>query len=389
MSEVIYEEINKVIQAESGAMSTADILAVFKKIAESPAECLKEYEAESGQKAVGCFPAYVPEPIIHAAGTLPIGIWGGQVEIDKARAWLPSFACSIMQADMELELKGSYDGLAAVVIPSLCDTLKCIGQKWKGTCPVVQFTHPQHRQLDSAVTYLAKEYDSVRCRLGEILGVEITEEAIAESLAVYNEHNAVMREFSCAANKYAACISVTDRHAVMKSAFFIRKETHTALVRALLSSLQGAPACEDGKKRVVLTGIMAEPVEVLDIMQEYGFAIAADDLAQESRQYRSDYPEDGAVMDRMARQWQGMECSLAYDEKKTRILDLVKTVKDTKADGVIVCMMKFCDPEEFDFPIIRKALEKEGIPYTQLEVDLQSISIEQIRTRIQTFADII
>ena len=43
----------------------------------------------------------------------------------------------------------------------------------------------------------------------------------------------------------------------------------------------------DGKK-VVVTGILLEPNELLDIFNEFKLAIVDDDLAQESRQIRVD-----------------------------------------------------------------------------------------------------
>ena len=58
-------------------------------------------------------------------------------------------------------------------------------------------------------------------------------------------------------------------------------------------------------------------------------------------------------------------------------------------DGVIYALMKFCDPEEYDYPVVKKDLEQAGIPELYIEVEQQSVNVEQIRTKIQTFADII
>ena len=40
---------------------------------------------------------------------------------------------------------------------------------------------------------------------------------------------------------------------------------------------------------------------------------------------------------------------------------LVDMVNDTKADAVILCQMKFCEPEEFDYPIHLKKFNELGI----------------------------
>jgi benzoyl-CoA reductase/2-hydroxyglutaryl-CoA dehydratase subunit BcrC/BadD/HgdB len=51
--------------------------------------------------------------------------------------------------------------------------------------------------------------------------------------------------------------------------------------------------------------------------------------------------------------------------------------------------MKFCDPEEFDYPIIKEIIEKAGIPLLHIETEQQLDSYEQIRTRIQSFAEML
>ena len=52
-------------------------------------------------------------------------------------------------------------------------------------------------------------------------------------------------------------------------------------------------------------------------------------------------------------------------------------------------MTKFCDPEEFDYPILKEAMEKEHIPLLYLETDQQADNVEQLRTRIQSFGEML
>jgi benzoyl-CoA reductase/2-hydroxyglutaryl-CoA dehydratase subunit BcrC/BadD/HgdB len=59
------------------------------------------------------------------------------------------------------------------------------------------------------------------------------------------------------------------------------------------------------------------------------------------------------------------------------------------ADAVIYCLMKFCDPEEYDQPYFEADLREAGYPYLTIEIDQQNTSYEQIRTRIQTFSEMI
>ena len=165
-------------------MRTAkEIINEFKAIADNPRKAMDDYKKETGKGAVGIMPVYCPEEIVHAAGYLPIGMWGAQKkQISKARTYLPPFACSIMQSVMELQLEGVYDDLEAVIFSVPCDTLKCMSQKWKGKCPTITFTHPQNRKIAAANVFTKGEYEVVKEKLEQILGVKITDEAIENSI---------------------------------------------------------------------------------------------------------------------------------------------------------------------------------------------------------------
>ena len=375
-------------------MRTAkEIINEFKAIADNPRKAMDDYKKETGKGAVGIMPVYCPEEIVHAAGYLPIGMWGAQKkQISKARTYLPPFACSIMQSVMELQLEGVYDDLEAVIFSVPCDTLKCMSQKWNRPVPAIVFTHPQNRKIakDAANVFAREEFNIVKEKLEDILDVHISNKAIKNSIAVYNENRAACREFSDVAAEYAAVVTPSDRHAVIKSRWFMEKSRHTALVKELIAALKAEPAPEFKGKKIIVTGIQVEPYDVLDIFQENGFAIVADDLAQETRNFRQDVPDDDDALMALARAWNEFDgCSLATDANKPKGQMIIDAVKKYGADAVVVCMMKFCDPEEFDYPILLQEFEAAGVKNLYIEVDQESTAFEQVKTRIQTFAEIL
>ena len=375
-------------------MRTAkEIINEFKAIADNPRKAMDDYKKETGKGAVGIMPVYCPEEIVHAAGYLPIGMWGAQKkQISKARTYLPPFACSIMQSVMELQLEGVYDDLEAVIFSVPCDTLKCMSQKWNRPVPAIVFTHPQNRKIakDAANVFAREEFNIVKEKLEDILDVHISNKAIKNSIAVYNENRAACREFSDVAAEYAAVVTPSDRHAVIKARWFMEKSRHTALVKELIAALKAEPAPEFKGKKIIVTGIQVEPYDVLDIFQENGFAIVADDLAQETRNFRQDVPDDDDALMALARAWNEFDgCSLATDANKPKGQMIIDAVKKYGADAVVVCMMKFCDPEEFDYPILLQEFEAAGVKNLYIEADQESTAFEQVKTRIQTFAEIL
>ena len=375
-------------------MRTAkEIINEFKAIADNPRKAMDDYKKETGKGAVGIMPVYCPEEIVHAAGYLPIGMWGAQKkQISKARTYLPPFACSIMQSVMELQLEGVYDDLEAVIFSVPCDTLKCMSQKWNRPVPAIVFTHPQNRKIakDAANVFAREEFNIVKEKLEDILDVHISNKAIKNSIAVYNENRAACLEFSDVASEDAAVVTPSDRHAVIKARWFMEKSRHTALVKELIAALKAEPAPEFKGKKIIVTGIQVEPYDVLDIFQENGFAIVADDLAQETRNFRQDVPDDDDALMALARAWNEFDgCSLATDANKPKGQMIIDAVKKYGADAVVVCMMKFCDPEEFDYPILLQEFEAAGVKNLYIEVDQESTAFEQVKTRIQTFAEIL
>jgi bcr-type benzoyl-CoA reductase subunit C len=369
-----------------------EIILQLQEVAATPLQSVKKFIKNTGNKAIGCM-YYTPEELVHASGMLPVGIWGANMEISSAKKYFPAFYCSILQTSLELGMNGAFDDLSGVIIPAHCDSLRAMGQNWKVAVPQVEYislVHPVNRKTEAGKKFLISEYETIKNKLERISGNKITNETINNSIDVYNNYRKIMREFTKVASEYPDIITPSVRHAIIKSGYFMEKSEFTRLVKELISELNATERKGWGGLKMVVSGIIMDSPELLQLLEENEIAVVADDLAQETRQFRSDVPEEGAPLERLANYWSIMEgCSLLFDPEKKRGDMLVKAVKDTNADGVIVCMTKFCDPEEFDYPIIKKQLETAGIPHVYIETDQQTKNDEQAKTRIQAFREML
>lgn len=371
-------------------MTVQELLGRFHEVASDPRKQMDKYLAE-GRKVVLVAPVYTPEEIIHSMGMVPMGAWGGDIQLNESKKYFPAFICSIMQSIVELGVKGVYDGATAIVIPSLCDSLKVIGQNWKyavKSIPFIPMTYPQNRKPAFGHAFTKAGYEVVASELEKITGAKLEDDKLMASIKVYNEHNAVMRDLVPALAAHPE-ITNAQRSDIFKSATFMRKEEHTELVKALLAALEGQAAGE-AKIRVMTSGILADAPDLLEILDQNGMQIVADDVAAESRQYRTDSPVDGAAIDCLVTKFcETDNCSLLYDVEKKRVDKIVADAKNADAKGVIVFLTKFCDPEEFDYPLIKRACEKAELPCVLIEIDRQMVNYEQARTAIETFKDLI
>jgi bcr-type benzoyl-CoA reductase subunit C len=369
------------------------IISALEETANHPAKAVKASMKETGKKAVGCFPYYTPDEIIYAAGLLPVGLWGGQTDIKLADKYLQSFCCSIMRINVEQGLKGMYDFLSAVIIPAYCDTLKCICDNWQVAVPqtyLISMVYPQHRKIAAGVAYLIDEYKRVQKELETIAGKKITEKDLEDSIALYEDYRETMRHFTAIVSRYSKTLNAKTRHLIIKAAYFMDKRLYTIKIKELMEELKKLPEEKLDGIKVVVTGILAETDALLDAFVQNKIVFVADDLAHESRQFRTSVRSEGTALERLAYRIADHDgCSLLYDEEKKHGQLLIDLVRENHADGVVVCMMKFCNPEEFDYPIYKKELEAAGIPMLYLEIEQKMDSAEQIRTRIQSFAEMI
>ena len=351
---------------------------------------MKKY-LDEGRRVVLVAPVYTPEEIVHSMGLVPMGVWGADTELKEAKKYFPAFICSIVQSIVELGVKGIYNGASAILIPSLCDSLKVIGQNWKYAVPSIPFipmTYPQNRKTEFGKTFVLEGYKRVISDLEDATGCKFEEDKLDASLRIYNEHNAAMRTLT-EVLPYHPEVLPSQRSDIFKSAFFMRKEEHTALVLKLVAALN---AVEPGtpKTKIMTTGILADAPALLSILTDNDFQIVADDIAAESRQYRTDAPENGTPLERLADKFCALDnCSVLYDPKKARISHILETARASGAEGLLIVLTKFCDPEEFDVPLIKKACAATDLPCISIEVDRQMVNYEQARTALETFKDLL
>lgn len=374
-------------------MSKLDyILQSISANTENPSATIRREMERTGKKAVGCMLEFCPEELIYAAGMLPVGLWSGDVDPALARQYFPAFFCAPIQSSLELALRGAFDGvLSAVVVPILCDALKSAGQNWRISVPqipMIPIVYPQNRKLEAGRNFLRSELLDVRKRLEEVCSHSIEDEAITKAIDLYNRYRLTMQEFSAVAPHHADVITPSIRHSVFQASFFQDKKGYMELVKELVEELKKLPEVT-GERRVALTGIALDAPGVLRVMDQQGLTVVLDTLAQESGQVDTLVPDGEDPFARMAAWWAEMRCSsLAMDDQKDRVTQMVTLAKEGKTDGVIITAPAFCDPEEYDYPIFHSALEEAGVHHIYLEMTDHGAA-EQTASRLQAFSELL
>lgn len=349
---------------------------------------------KDGKKVIGWAPVYVPEELVYASGMIPIGIWGQDGEVTLSKEYFPAFYASIVLRTMDLGLEGKLDQLSGMIVPGLSDALKGLSQNWKRAVknvPCLYIGYGQNRKIEAGIEYNRKQYEKLMKQLEEISGKKIEDYEIEKAIVLYNTHRKALQEFNQLASTHLNTVTPVLRARVLNSSMLMDKEEHLEIVRKINELLQSMPEEDFKGKKIVTTGILANNQHVLELLEKYNLGIVDDNVCAESGQFDYLVEEDSVDPLKALAKWiANIEGStFLCDPKKLRGSIIAEKVKKHNASGVLYLLTKFSESEEFDYPIIRKELDEDGIKNIRIEVDQQMVNFEQASTALETFADMI
>ena len=367
------------------------LLDWFAQTAENPRAQLEAALAR-GEKAVGCLPYFAPEELIHAMGMRPFGLWGtGGLSCSLSAGYFPPFYCSLARTSLELALRGSLRGLCAVTGTLLCDTLRPRSQNWAAALPGLPFLPlacPQQRQEVYALTYFRSQLEGLARRLEGLGGRPLDPQALQNSLEVYNASRAARRRFVALAGRRGGLVSPLARCQVLKAALFAPVEEYLTRLTRLNRQLEALPD-QPPKLPLTVSGILCDSPALLRAFEGAGFTIAADDLAQESRSFRVDAPQDEDPLLALAMRFCAQNADpLLYDpDPALRPRHLVRLVRESGSRGLVLVLQQFCDVEEMEWPALKAELDRQGIPSLVIGADQEMTDFGQAATLLEAFAE--
>ncbi len=381
-------------------MSRVDTLREIEDVVRNPLKLIAHWKERSGGKVVGCLacmPPFVPEELVHAAGMLPVGLWGAEIPVRLADAKLQSFACSVARTSLEMGLKEAISVCDGFMFPSTCDAFQNLSEVWKATTekPCFKVTYPKRTNGEAARGYLQKEFELLQAELARFSGAPVGERELRKSIEIYNENRRLMRELDRLRAGRPDFLSTRQMTDVVMASSFLPREEHSRLVRSLLEAAseparpRGEPG-EGGKEpvRIFLTGVMARPIAIPTALEELGVWVVGDDLGLGSLYYSTEIPGGAASHVDLAEGYlRYPPCSTLHPSPPARARTLISRVRETKAEGVLILVTKFCEPELFDHPQLREDLKEAGIPSVLLETELSMTAPGALRTRVEALVE--
>jgi bzd-type benzoyl-CoA reductase N subunit len=365
------------------------------QILKDPNSYVKRFKAESGRKVVGTFCSYAPEEIILAAGAHPFRLFGSGEKIRLAEAHLQSYCCSLVRGALEDALGGNLAFLDGVVFPHTCDSIQRLSDIWRLNVPAcfhLDVVLPVKLDTDGARQYMIDVLRRFRGELGEKLGVTISDEELRAAIRICNRIRAALTRIYDLKGERPEILKGSDLYALVRAAMIIRGRLAN-LLEEVAGALErkGAPeAAVSPRKRIFLSGGVCNHPDIYTIIEEAGGAVVGDDLCTGSRYFSGLIDEKADPVTAIAdRYLERVVCPAKHRGLTDRADHLVRLVREKQAKGVIFFLLKFCDPHAFDYPYLKEALDREGIPSLLLEVEDRLPADGQLRTRFEAFVEMI
>jgi benzoyl-CoA reductase/2-hydroxyglutaryl-CoA dehydratase subunit BcrC/BadD/HgdB len=345
-----------------------------------------------GRKAVAVLPIHHPKELLTALDLLSVELWGppGPPRGDQAGR-IQSYVCSVVRNALAFLAGGHADEADGVLFPHTCDSIQQLATLctdlggWKK--PAFTFLHPRGADRGSARRFVEAELRRLAGTLEPFAGRQLTDERLAAALRLHGEVDAARA--ALLDGRARLPLDDTALYALLRRGEWRWPADHLAELRAAQATLAEKPV-QRGLP-VLVTGYLPEPAALLATLNQAGAYLAADDYAAVGRRVvrAAAAPAADPWRALVDRYFAAPPCPTRGADTAVRMAHLTGLAERSGARGVVVHVLKFCEPELFDVPAIRQVFAARGLPVLVLEGELEGALSQQAVTRLEAFVELL
>ena len=373
------------------AVQRPPALDELRAVLRDPAAVPRAWKAAGG-KVAGVRCLFAPEEVIWASGMLPYPLPGTPEPVRLADAWLQPCTCEYVRNILDHALDGRLGFLDMLALSNTCDVTRRLLDVWPECMPGVPVhlvNNPQKLLDESNREYFQEELRRFQARVEEVSGRAVTTDALRGAIALYDETRGLLTEIYKLRREDPPRLTGSEAFAAAFAASILPKDRANSLLRRLLGELRECEPPDLFGPRILVTGSLLDDPSLLEMTEEVGGIVVADDLCTTSRWFAHGAGPEGEPLDairRMLDRRTFCACTFPTEARLERILSMVD---EFRADAVIQFNLKYCHPFLYESTPLRKRLEAKGVPVTILEVGHDRSGFGQLRTRIQAFIEMV
>ncbi|HEY77841.1 MAG TPA: 2-hydroxyacyl-CoA dehydratase [Dehalococcoidia bacterium] len=369
-------------------------------VRERPVELMRL--KQEGAKIVGYVPnGYMPEEIAHASGVIPVGlIRGGDHEpVAASQAYLFRLLDTFCRSQIGYRTLGEeplYQLPDLLVVPITDRNVTAIAESWQlyTDVEVLRFGVPRYTGAEHAFEYYVDGLRLLKRKLEEITGAEIKDERLQEEIELSNSIRGLLEGISFTRASERPLISGRDFIRLNHATYYADRHILVSALESIASELKKLePPRRAGPKIMLVGSTMADgDYKVVDILEDIGANIVIEEFSEGVRHYQQKVGSSGdpirALADRYLRR--RVPPAIFHGAVRDRFRYLLELVKEFKVDGVVWYSLLYRDSYDREGLLFHEELKKKaGIPLLKLTSDYDIAETGPMRTRIETFIDII
>jgi benzoyl-CoA reductase/2-hydroxyglutaryl-CoA dehydratase subunit BcrC/BadD/HgdB len=252
--------------------------------------------------------------------------------------------------------------------------------------PCYFFYHPKAPYRDSSRQFYHDELEELIGSLERQFGA-MNPVRLKQSVETGREAASLYGEIYRLRSKGELRVSNSDFYRVIRRNEYLHPDDLIPLLRQFLADGRGT---DQAQKRVILSGILPNPPELLVLLDELGVRVSDDDLLNCGRRLLTPPSDAGDSLQALSDGYFSMPpCSTRNSSIEERMRFLMSRIERSRAQGVIFCMVKFCEPELFDLPQLVEGLKGNGFPVLLLDTELNQGLSGQMSTRVEAFIELL
>ncbi|MFW5734375.1 MAG: double-cubane-cluster-containing anaerobic reductase, partial [Oceanidesulfovibrio sp.] len=227
----------------------------------------------------------------------------------------------------------------------------------------------------------------------------ITAESLKKSIRIVNDRRRALQRLNTLRAANPAPISGRDALLINQVSFYDDPVRFTQSINALCDQIEERIAAREGvapkdTPRLLLAGCpMAVPNWKLPyVIESAGAVIVGEESCIGARNTRDLVDESGEtveeMIDALVDRYLKIDCACftPNDERMDNVADMAR---EYNADGVVQYSLMFCQPYGHEAIKLGKRLDAEEIPSLAIETDYSMEDVEQLKTRVEAFTEML
>jgi benzoyl-CoA reductase/2-hydroxyglutaryl-CoA dehydratase subunit BcrC/BadD/HgdB len=364
---------------------------------------------DAGRPLVGVYCIMAPEELVYAAGAVPIRLCGGSFEsAQRGEDYVPRDGCPVVKSSLGFALQ---EGFAAVrqcevlIMPTTCDGKRKLGEELSVLKETWMLEVPHIKDAEYGQRMWMEQIYGLKRKLEKLVAAgggkgKITAGSLRKAVKNIGRAQYEARRLLALRRQPVPVLPGLAATLVMNAYAYDRADSWTLALTRLNDELQEkadqqAAVFPEQSPRVLLAGspVIFPTMKIPSLIEQMGGVVVCDESCMGDRYL---YDPVGYGEKSLREQMTGiasrylMPCICpSFAPNDERLTRLEQMVEDYQVDGIIYHVLKGCIIYDFEIHRVERVMKEKGIPLLRVETDYNPEDVEQLRTRIEAFIEML